>query len=68
MRTSIAFLFADIFLYSYEADFHYSKLQFFIPTCQGFHKIDKMHRYIDNVMNLDNSDISNYLLPIYPDE
>ena len=66
MGTKCAPLLANIFLYSYEADFIQSLLStgkkhlasWFIPT----------YRYIDDVLSINNPDFENYLGQMYPAE
>ena len=66
MGTNCAPLLADLFLYSYEAEFIQSLNK------SGRKKIAKRfnhtHRYIDDLLSLNNPSISNYLNHIYPDE
>ena len=66
MGTNCAPLLADLFLYSYEAEF----LQNLIK--QGNRTLAKMFnltfRYIDDVLSLNNSHFSDHLHRIYPSE
>ena len=66
MGTNCAPLLADLFLYSYEADFIQMLLK------RGDKKLacsfNYTYRYIDDVLSLNNSKFSDYLHVIYPDE
>ena len=66
MGTNRAPLLADLFLYSYEAEFIQRLLK------QGDKKLacsfNFTYRYIDDVLSLNNSKFSDYLHIIYPDE
>ena len=66
MGTNCAPLLADIFLYSYEAEF----IQFLLST--GKKKIAPQfnftYRYIDDVLSINNPDFENYLGQMYPTE
>ena len=66
MGTNCAPLLADLFLYSYEAEFMQSLVK------SGSKRIAKRfnntYRYIDDLLSLDNPNISKYLHHIYPDE
>ena len=66
MCTNCAPLLADIFLYSYEAEF----IQTFLST--GKKKIVSQfnftYRYIDDVLSINNPDFENYLGQMYPAE
>ena len=66
MGTNCAPLLADIFLYSYEADF----IQSLLST--GKKKIASQfnftYRYIDDVLSINNTDFENYLSQMYPAE
>ena len=66
MGTNCAPLLADIFLYSYEAEF----IQSLLST--GKKKIASQlnftHRYIDDVLSINNPDFDNYLGQMYPAE
>ena len=66
MDTNCAPLLADIFLYSYEADFIQSLLW------NGKKKLAShfnfTYRYIDDVLSIKNPDFENYLGQIYPAE
>ena len=66
LGTNCAPLLADIFLYSYEAEF----IQSLLST--GKKKIASQfnftYRYIDDVLSINNSDFENYLGQIYPAE
>ena len=66
MGTNCAALLANIFLYSYEAEF----IQSFLST--GKKKIASQfnftYRYIDDVLSINNPDFENYLGQMYPAE
>ena len=66
MGTNCAPLLADIFLYSYEADFMQSLLS------TGKKKLASQfnftYRYIDDVLSINNPDFENYLGQMYPAE
>ena len=66
MGTNCAPLLADIFLYSYEADF----IQSLLST--GKKKLASQfnftYRYIDDVLSINNPDFDNYLGQMYPAE
>ena len=66
MGTNCAPLLADLFLYSYEAEFVQNLIK------QGNRTLAKMFnltfRYIDDVLSLNNSHISDHLHRIYPSE
>ena len=68
MGTNCALLLADIFLYSYEADF----IQFLLST--GKKKLEShfnftyRYMYIDDVLSINNPDFENYLGQMYPAE
>ena len=66
MGTNCAPLLADIFLYSYEAEF----IQFLLST--GKKKLASQfnftYRYIDDVLSINNPDFENYLGQMYPAE
>ena len=66
MGTNCAPLLADVFLYSYEAEFIQKLLK------RGDKKLASSFnftcRYIDDVLSLNNSKFSEYLHEIYPDE
>ena len=66
MGTNCAPLLADIFLYSYEADFIQSLLS------SGKKKLASQfnftYRYIDDVLSINNPDFENYLGQMYPAE
>ena len=66
MGTNCAPLLADIFLYSYEADF----IQSLLST--GKKKLASQfnftYRYIDDVLSINNPDFENYLGQMYPAE
>ena len=66
MGTNCAPLLADIFLYSYEAEF----LQSLLPN--GKKKLASQfnftYRYIDDVLSINNPDFENYLGQMYPAE
>ena len=64
MGTNCAPLLANIFLYSYEAEF----IQSLLST--GRKKIASQftYRYIDDVLSMNNSDFENYLGQMYPAE
>ena len=64
MGTNCAPLLADIFLYSYEAEFIQSLLS------NGKKKLASQfnftYRYIDDVLSINNPDFENYLVQMYP--
>ena len=66
MGTNCAPLLADIFLYSYEAEF----IQSLLST--GKKKLASQfnftYRYIDDVLSINNPDFANYLGQMYPAE
>ena len=66
MGTNFAPLLADIFLYSYEAEF----IQSLLST--GNKKFTSQfiftYRYIDDVLSINNPDFENYLGQMYPTE
>ena len=66
MGTNCAPLLADIFLYSYEAEFIQSLLS------NGKKKLASQfnftYRYIDDVLSINNPDFENYLGQMYPAE
>ena len=66
MGTNCAPLLADLFLYSYEAEFMQSLIK------KGERQLAKMFnltfRYIDDVLSLNNKHFANYLHEIYPNE
>ena len=66
MGTNCTPLLADIFLYSYEADF----IQSLLST--GKKKLESQfnftYRYIDDVLSINNPDFDNYLGQMYPAE
>ena len=66
MGTNCAPLLADIFLYSYEAEF----IQYLLST--GKKKLASQfnftNRYIDDVLSINNPHFDNYLGQIYPTE
>ena len=66
MGTNCAPLLADIFLYSYEAEFIESLLS------TGKKKLASQfnftYRYIDDVLSINNPDFANYLGQMYPAE
>ena len=66
MGTNCALLLADIFLYSYEAEFMQSLLS------TGKNKLASQfnftYRYIDDVLSINNPDFENYLGQMYPAE
>ena len=65
MGTNCAPLLADLFLYSYEAEFMQSLHK---SGCKRIAKcFNNTHRYIDDLISFNNPSISNYLHHIYPD-
>ena len=66
MGTNCAPLLADIFLYSYEAEF----IQFLLSAGkkQSAAQFNFTYRYIDDVLSINNSDFQNYLGEMYPAE
>ena len=66
MGTNCAPLLADIFLYSYEAEFIQSLLS--KGNKQLASRFNFTYRYIDDVLSINNSEFQNYLSQIYPVE
>ena len=66
MGTNCAPLFADIFLYSYEADF----IQSLLSTGKKHlaSRFNLAYRYIDDVLSINNPEFENYLGQMYPAE
>ena len=66
MGTNCAPLLADIFLYSYEAEF----TQFLLSTGKKrlASQFNFTYRYIDDVLSINNPDFENYLSQMYPPE
>ena len=62
MGTNCAPLLADLFLYSYEAEFIQMLLN------RGEKRFNFTYRYIDDVLSLNNPKFSEYLHHIYSDE
>ena len=66
MGTKCAPLLADIFLYSYEAEFIQSLLP--VGKKRLASQFNFTSRYIDDVLSINNPDFENYLCKIYPPE
>ena len=66
MGTNCAPLLADIFLYSYEAEFIQSLLS--IGRKQLASRFNFTYRYIDDVLSINNPEFENYLGQMYPVE
>ena len=66
MGTNCAPLLADIFLYSYEAEFIQSLLS--TGRKQLAYRFNFTYRYIDDVLSINNPEFENYLGQMYPDE
>ena len=66
MGTNCAPLLADIFLYSYQADF----IQSLLSTGQKHlaSRFNLTYRYIDDVLSINNPEFENYLGEMYPAE
>ena len=66
MGTNGAPLLADIFLYSYEAEF----IQFLLSTDRKrlASQFNFTYRYIDDVLSINNPDFENFLGKMYPPE
>ena len=66
MGTNCAPLLADIFLYSYEADF----VQSLLSTGKKHlaYRFNLTYRYIDDVLSINNPEFENYLGQMYPAE
>ena len=66
MGTNCAPLLADIFLYSYEAEF----IQSLLSTGRKWlaSQFNFTYRYIDDVLSINNPDFENYLGHMYPPE
>ena len=60
MGTNCALLLANMFLYSYEAEF----IQFLLSAG----KFNFTYRYIDDVLSINNPEFENYLGQMYPPE
>jgi hypothetical protein len=61
MGSICAPLLADLFLYSYEAEFVHELLR-------DEKKSNHTYRYIDDVLSINNHNFHNYIHLIYPDE
>ena len=66
LGTNCAPLLVDIFLYSYKADFIQSLLS--TGKKQLASRFNLTHRYIDDVLSINNPEIENYLGQMYPAE
>ena len=66
MGTNFAPLLANIFLYSYEADFIQSLLS--MRKKQLAFRLNLTYRYIDDVLSINNQEFENYLGQMYPAE
>ena len=66
MGTNCAPLLADIFLYSYEAEFIQSLLS--AGKKRLAFQFNFTYRYIDDVLSINNPDFENYLGQMYPPE
>ena len=66
MGTNCALLLADIFLYSYEADFIQSSLSTGKKHLAS--RFNLTYRYIDDVLSINNPEFENYLGQMYPAE
>ena len=66
MGTNCAPLLADLFLYSYEADFIQSLLS--TGKKQLASRFNLTYRYIDDVLSINNPEFKNYLGQMYPAE
>ena len=66
MDTNCVPLLADIFLYSYEAEFIQSLLSAGKKRLAS--QFNFTYRYIDDVLSINNSDFENYLGQLYPPE
>ena len=66
MGTNCAPLLADIFLYSYEADF----IQSLLSTGKKHlaSRFNLTYRYIDDVLSINNAEFENYVGQMYPAE
>ena len=64
MDTNCAPLLADIFLYSYEAEF----IQYLLSTEKLTSQFNFTYRFIDDVLSINNPDFENYLVHMYPAE
>ena len=66
MGTNCASLLADIFLYSYEAEF----IQSLLSTVKKLlaSQFNFTYRYIEDVLSINNPDFENYLGQMYPAE
>ena len=66
MGTNCAPLLADIFLYSYEAEFIQSLLSAGKKRLASQFNFTYMYRYIDDVLSINSPDFENYLGQMYP--
>ena len=66
MGTNCAPLLADLFLYSYEADFMQSLLS--TGKKQLASRFNLTYRYIDDVLSINNPEFEDYLGQMYPAE
>ena len=65
MGTNCVSLLADIFLYSYETEFHTA---FALNGKKTASRFNLTYRYIDDVLFINNPEIENYLGQMYPSE
>ena len=68
MGTNCALPLADVFLYSYEADFLQPVLLFSTGMKQLASRINLTYRYIDNSLSINNPEFENYMGQMYPTE
>ena len=66
MGTNCAPLFADLFLFSYEAEFIQGLVQ--KEEKKSAHSFNFTFRYIDDVLSLNNNRLSDHLHLLYPSE
>ena len=66
MGTNCVPLLADIFLYSYEAEFIQSLLS--TGRKQLASRFNFTNRYIDDILSINNPEFENYLAHVYPVE
>ena len=66
MGTICALLLADLFLYSYEADFIQQLKKNWVTRLKS--SFNFTYRYIDDVLLINNSNFGNYTNVMYPEE